>query len=81
MTSPYKIDNGELKETPRQALKNEALIEQWIAEKRELIGLHAILIGKQVQTENNGRFYCRKQTYSPINNELLSKFQSSAILQ
>jgi len=55
MTTLFKIENGKLvKATPR-ALSREALIEEWVAGDPALLGLDAIIIGRQVATEH-GKF-------------------------
>jgi hypothetical protein len=55
MTTLFKVENGKLvKATPR-ALSREALIEDWVASDPGLLGLDAIIIGRQVPTEH-GKF-------------------------
>ncbi|MFC0244220.1 endonuclease NucS [Falsochrobactrum ovis] len=52
MTSLYKIQDGKLYPASRRGLSKEALIENWVAENPRLVGLNAIIIGRQVLTSH-----------------------------
>lgn len=55
MTSLYQIRDGRLHAAPRRPLSREALIEDWVAENLGLVGLDALIIGRQVLTAQGGR--------------------------
>lgn len=55
MTSLYQIKDGKLQPATRRALSKETLIEDWVAENPRLIGLDALIIGRQVLTAH-GKF-------------------------
>ena len=52
MTSLYQIADGKLKPANRQALPRESMIEDWVAENPALLGLDAMIIGRQVPTDH-----------------------------
>ena len=52
MTSLFKIDNGRLLKAQSAALSKESLIEDWVANDPGLLGLDAIVIGRQVPTDH-----------------------------
>ena len=52
MTTLFKIRDGKLVKAQTQALSNEALIEDWVEADPSLLGLDAIIIGRQVPTDH-----------------------------
>lgn len=52
MTSLFKIENGRLKKAPKSSLEQEKLIEDWVFEDPSLLGLDALIIGRQVATDH-----------------------------
>lgn len=50
MTTLFKVDGGKLVRAERRALSEEKLIENWVADNPGLLGLDAIIIGRQVPT-------------------------------
>ena len=50
MSSLYSIVAGKLKPATRRALMKESLIEDWVAADPSLLGLDAMVIGRQVST-------------------------------
>lgn len=52
MTTLYKIDNGALVKAHSRPLSKERMIEDWVVENPGLVGLEAIIIGRQVPTEH-----------------------------
>ncbi|HEX8669179.1 MAG TPA: hypothetical protein VF727_12500 [Allosphingosinicella sp.] len=52
MTSLFKVQNGRLIRAERGALSEERLIETWVAEDPALLGLDAMIIGRQVATDH-----------------------------
>ncbi len=55
MTTLFKVDNGKLVKAQPKALSKESLIENWVANDPSLLGLDAVIIGRQVPTEH-GKF-------------------------
>lgn len=55
MTTLFKIQNGRLVRAERRALSQERLIEDWVADDPSLLGLDALIIGRQVATDH-GKF-------------------------
>jgi hypothetical protein len=55
MTTLFKIHNGRLVKAQSRALSKESLIEDWVSNDPSLLGLDAIIIGRQVPTEH-GKF-------------------------
>ena len=55
MTSLYAISDGKLRPAMRRALSNEKLIEDWVEADPSLLGLDAMIIGRQVPTDH-GKF-------------------------
>jgi hypothetical protein len=55
MTTLFKVENGRLVKAQPRALSKESLIEDWVANDPSLLGLDAIMIGRQVPTEH-GKF-------------------------
>jgi Endonuclease NucS len=55
MTSLFKVQNGQLVRAERRALTQERLIENWVADDPSLLGLNALIIGRQVTTDH-GKF-------------------------
>jgi hypothetical protein len=55
MTSLYSINDGKLRAATRRALAKESLIEDWVASDPALLGLDAMIIGRQVPTDH-GKF-------------------------
>lgn len=55
MTSLYQIQNGKLRPATRRALSKEELIENWVGANPGLVGIDALIIGRQVPTEH-GKF-------------------------
>ena len=55
MTTLYKIEDGKLRPAVRRALSKESLIEDWVAANPALVGIDAIVIGRQVPTDH-GKF-------------------------
>lgn len=52
MTSLYRIENGSLVRARLSTLSNESLIEGWVAENPSLLGLDAMIVGRQVPTDH-----------------------------
>ena len=52
MTTLFKVQNGNLVPTRPKALSKESLIEDWVAKDPGLLGLDAIIIGRQVPTDH-----------------------------
>lgn len=52
MTSLFQIENGKLKAANRRALPRESMIEDWVAKDPSLLGLDALIIGRQVPTDH-----------------------------
>ncbi len=50
MSNLFKVENGKLVKARARALKKESLIEEWVADDPGLLGLDAIIIGRQVPT-------------------------------
>ena len=55
MTSLYAIADGKLRPAVRRALSRESMIEDWVAADPALLGLDALIIGRQVPTDH-GKF-------------------------
>ena len=55
MTTLYKIKNGKLVKAAPKRLSKERLIEDWVAKDPGLLGLDAIIVGRQVKT-GHGKF-------------------------
>ena len=55
MTSLYSIIDGKLRPAERRPLMKESLIEEWVAADPALLGLDALIIGRQVPTDH-GKF-------------------------
>ncbi|SFL48530.1 hypothetical protein SAMN04488004_12212 [Loktanella salsilacus] len=55
MTSLYAITDGKLRRAQRRALAKESMIEDWVAADPALLGLDALIIGRQVPTDH-GKF-------------------------
>lgn len=55
MTSLYAIADGKLRPAVRRALSKESMIEDWVAAEPALLGLDALVIGRQVPTDH-GKF-------------------------
>ncbi len=55
MTSLFGIVDGMLRPTVRKALNKESLIEDWVEADPSLLGLDALIIGRQVPTDH-GKF-------------------------
>jgi hypothetical protein len=55
MTSLYHIHDGQLRPAVRRALSRESLIEDWVAADPSLVGIDALIIGRQVPTDH-GKF-------------------------
>lgn len=52
MTTLFKVQDGRLIRAERRALTEERLIESWVAEDPALLGLDAMIIGRQVATDH-----------------------------
>lgn len=52
MTTLFKVHQGQLQKAQPKALSRESLIEDWVAGDPGLLGLDAIIIGRQVPTAN-----------------------------
>jgi len=50
MTTLFKVQDGKLRKAQPKPLSRESLIEDWVAENPALLGLDAIIIGRQVPT-------------------------------
>jgi len=48
----FKVENGKLVKAQARALSKESLIEEWVANDPGLLGLDAIIIGRQVSTDH-----------------------------
>jgi hypothetical protein len=55
MTSLFAIADGKLRPAVRRALNKESMIEDWVAADPALLGLDALVIGRQVPTDH-GKF-------------------------
>lgn len=55
MTTLFRVQNGQLVRAERRALSQERMIEDWVAADPSLLGLDAIIIGRQVATDH-GKF-------------------------
>ena len=55
MTSLYKIAGNDLVRVRRSTLTNEAILQGWIAKDPSIIGLDALVIGREITIENGGR--------------------------
>ncbi len=55
MTSLYAIVDGKLRPAIRRALSKESMIEDWVVADPALLGLNALVIGRQVPTDH-GKF-------------------------
>lgn len=55
MTSLYQIRDGQLRPAIRRALSKEEMIEGWVAANPGLVGIDAMIIGRQVPTDH-GKF-------------------------
>ena len=51
MTTLFRVENGKLVKAAPRPLSKESLIEDWVAENPGLLGLDAIIIGRQVVTD------------------------------
>lgn len=52
MSNLFKVENGKLVKAQTRALSKESLIEEWVANDPGLLGLDAIVIGRQVPTDH-----------------------------
>lgn len=52
MTTLYKIDNGILVKAHSKPLSKERMIEDWVVKNPALLGLDALIVGRQVPTEH-----------------------------
>ena len=52
MTSLYQISEGKLHPATPQILAKESVIEDWVASDPGLLGLDALIIGRQLQTDH-----------------------------
>jgi hypothetical protein len=52
MTTLFKVQNGQLVKATAKALAKESMIEDWVAKDPALLGLDAIIIGRQVPTDH-----------------------------
>lgn len=52
MTSLFKVEAGKLVKAQPRTLSRENLIEDWVAADPDLLGLDAIIIGRQVTTDH-----------------------------
>lgn len=55
MTTLYKVDGSGLVRVRRNALASEDQLEKWISDDPGIIGLDALVLGRQVITDHNGR--------------------------
>jgi len=55
MTRLYRLSGNTLEPVSRGKLANENMIEEWIAQQPDLLGLDILIIGRQVVTEFGGR--------------------------
>lgn len=55
MTTLFKVQDGRLVRAERRALSQERMIEDWVAADPSLLGLDALIIGRQVATDH-GKF-------------------------
>ena len=55
MTALYRITAGKLSEIKRSSLSNESTLQGWIAEDPKLLGLDALVIGREITTAIGGR--------------------------
>ena len=54
-TSLYKITGNDLVQVRRSALTNEAMLQGWIAKDPSIVGLDALVIGREITIESGGR--------------------------
>lgn len=52
MTTLFKVDNGKLVQADPRPLSKESLIEDWVADDPGLLGLDAVIIGRQIGTDH-----------------------------
>ncbi len=52
MSNLFKVENGKLVKAQARALSKESLIEEWVANDPGLLGLDAVIIGRQVSTDH-----------------------------
>lgn len=52
MTTLFKVEDGKLVRAQARALSKEILIEEWVANDPGLLGLDAVIIGRQVSTDH-----------------------------
>ena len=55
MTKLYKIDGTRLIQIESSSLHNEAMLQTWIANEPDIVGLDVLIIGREITTENGGR--------------------------
>ena len=55
MTTLHKITNGQLNEVKRSSLRNESMLQGWIANDPKLLGLDVLVIGREIATDIGGR--------------------------
>lgn len=52
MTTLFRVENARLVRAQRQPLSEEKLIEDWVHDDPELLGLEAVIVGRQVETDH-----------------------------
>lgn len=52
MTTLFKVQNGQLVRAKAKALAKERMIEDWVSKDPALLGLDAIIVGRQVPTDH-----------------------------
>ncbi|WKL58002.1 endonuclease NucS [Asticcacaulis sp. ZE23SCel15] len=55
MTTLFKVQNGSLIPAQRKPLSRETLIQDWVEKDPQLLGLDAILLGREVQTAHGNK--------------------------
>lgn len=55
MTELYRIDGVQLVRAKKTALEQENLVQGWVADDLRMLGIDALLLGKEVKTGHGGR--------------------------
>ena len=55
MTTLYRISGGKLTEVKRSSLPNESMLQDWIVENPDILGLDILVLGREIVTENGGQ--------------------------
>ena len=55
MTELYRIDGSQLVRAQKTALAQENQVQNWVADDLRMLGIDALLLGKEVKTDHGGR--------------------------